>query len=89
MTWKEDHVKVLQENHNSQEHQDQGSEEERNSPEKDSGLVDIQEGTDLQKDRCQELNQDVTTTVSSRRLWKPPATRRDDFLWLDISKIKP
>jgi hypothetical protein len=25
--WKEDHVKEKQENHNSQEHQDQGSEE--------------------------------------------------------------
>jgi hypothetical protein len=60
MTWKEDHVKESQENHSSQEHQDQGAEEERNSPEKDRGLVNIQEGTDLQKDRCQELNQDVT-----------------------------
>jgi hypothetical protein len=89
MTWKGDHVKGSQENHNSQQHHDQGAEEERNSPEKDRGLVDTQEGTDLQKDRCQELIHEVTTTVLSRRLRKPPATRRDDVLWMDISKIKP
>jgi hypothetical protein len=38
MTWKEDHIKELQENHNNQE-----CEEERKSPEKDRGLVDIKE----------------------------------------------
>jgi hypothetical protein len=48
MTWKE-HVKETKESHNSQQHQKQTSEEERNSPEKDRGLVDIQKGTDLKK----------------------------------------
>jgi hypothetical protein len=41
--------------------------------------TDLQEDTDLQKDKCQGLNDDVTTTVSSKRLWKPPITRKDGF----------
>jgi hypothetical protein len=56
---------------NSQEQQDQGSEEEKYSPEKGRGLVDTQ------KDMCQELNQDAANPVLSRRLWKPPTTRKD------------
>jgi hypothetical protein len=73
ITWK-DHVKISQELHNSQEQQDQGSEEEKYSPEKGRGLVDTQKGTDLQKDRCQELNQDAANPILSRRLWKQPTT---------------
>jgi hypothetical protein len=65
----------------SQEHQDQGFEEEWDSLEKERGL---QEDTDLQIDRCQGLNDDVTSTVSSKRLWKPPVRRKDNFLWTDI-----
>jgi hypothetical protein len=41
MTWKADHVTS-----------GQGSEEETSSPEQGRRPVDIQEGTDLQKERC-------------------------------------
>jgi hypothetical protein len=48
-----------------------------------------QEDTHLQTDRCQGLNDDMITIVSSKRLWKPPITRKDDFfLWTDISRTK-
>jgi hypothetical protein len=60
MTWKEDKVKKSQEKHNNQIY-----EEERNSPESDKGRVNTQECTAFQKDRCQELKQDGTTTISS------------------------
>jgi hypothetical protein len=88
MTWNEDHAKGTLENHSSQKHQSKGFEEERNSLEKERGLIDIQEDTDLHIDRCQGLNDEVTTTVSSERLWKPPITRKDGFLWMDISRTK-
>jgi hypothetical protein len=52
MTWNEDHAKETQKNHNSQEHQGQGFEEEGNRLEKERGLIDIHEDTDLQIDRC-------------------------------------
>jgi hypothetical protein len=61
VTWKKDHVKETQEFQNSQQHQDRGPEEERNSLEHYRGPADIHEGTDIQRDRCQELNEDVTT----------------------------
>jgi hypothetical protein len=79
MTWKDDYVKGTQENLNSQEYQVRGHEEERNSPEKERGMLDSQEDTDLQAERCQDLNDDVTTTVPSKRIRKPPVTRKDDF----------
>jgi hypothetical protein len=50
MTWNEDQAKETLGNHNSQEHQDQRFEDERNSLEKERGLTDIQEDTDLQMD---------------------------------------
>jgi hypothetical protein len=84
MTWKDDYVKGTQENLNSQEYQVRGHEEERNSPEKERGMSDSQ---DLQADRRQDLNEDVTTTVPSKRIRKPPVTRKDDFLWMDISRV--
>jgi hypothetical protein len=88
MTWRDDYVKGTQENLNSQEYQVWGHEEERNSPEKERGMPDSQEDTDLQADRLQDLNDDVTTTVPSKRIRKPPVTRKDDFLWMDISRVK-
>lgn len=51
----------------------------KESLKRERGLTDIQEDTDPQLDRCQCLNDDVTTTVSSERLQKPPVTRKDDF----------
>jgi hypothetical protein len=36
-----------------------------------------------------ELNQEAVNPVLSRRLQKPPTTRKDDFLWTDIIKTKP
>jgi hypothetical protein len=81
MTWNEDYSKEILENHHSQRYQDQGYKGERNSLQKERGLMDIQEDSDLQIDRCQGLNDDVTTTVSSKKLQKPPITREDDFLW--------
>lgn len=45
MTWKENNVKKTQENHNKQRY-----EEERNDPELDKGIIDTQQGMDLQKD---------------------------------------
>jgi hypothetical protein len=36
-----------------------------------------------------ELNQDPVNPVLPRRLWKPPITRKDDFLWTDIIKTNP
>lgn len=83
MTWKEDDIKKSQKNHNTQAY-----EEERNCPGLKRGMVDTQEGNVLQRDRCQDQNQDTTTTMPSRRLRKPPSTRRDDFLWMGDSKIK-
>jgi hypothetical protein len=50
MTWNEDQAKETLENHNSQEHQDHGFEEKRNSLEKERGLINIQEDSDLQID---------------------------------------
>jgi hypothetical protein len=79
----------MQENHSSQEHQDQESEEERNSPEKEERLIVIQESTHLQEDRYQLLNKDVTITLSSERVWKPPTIGKDDFSWMDNRKMKP
>jgi hypothetical protein len=51
--------------------QGQGFEKEGNRLGKEKGLIDIQEDTDLQTDRCQGLNHDMTTTVSSKRLGEP------------------
>jgi hypothetical protein len=79
MTLNEDHAEETLENHNSLEHQDHGFEEERNSVKKERGLIDIQEDTDLQIGRCRGINDDVTNTVSSKRLQKPLITRKDDF----------
>jgi hypothetical protein len=76
MTWNEDHAKEILESHNSQEHQDLGFEKEINSLEKERRLTDIQEDIYLQTYRCQGLNDDVTTTVSSKRLQNPPIIRK-------------
>jgi hypothetical protein len=84
MTWKEDEVKKSQEKQKNHIY-----EEERTSLESNEGRVNTQECTAFQKDRCQEVKQDGTTTISSRRLRKPPTTRRDDFLWMDRRQEKP
>jgi hypothetical protein len=49
MTWN-DHVEETQDIQNSKEHKDQGSKEERNSPEQNTDFTYIQVGTGLQKD---------------------------------------
>jgi hypothetical protein len=82
MTWKEEDKKS-QENHITQAY-----EEERNCTGLKREKVDTQEGTVLQSDRCQDRNQATTTTMPSRRLRKPPSTRRDDLLWVGDGKIK-
>jgi hypothetical protein len=51
----------------------------RNLKKKEKGLIDMQEDTDLHLNRCQGLNDDVTTTLSSEIPQKPPITRKDDF----------
>lgn len=79
MTCNEDHAKETLKNYSSQERQGPGFEEERNSLEKKRGLIDIQGDSDPQIDRCQGLNDDVTATVSTEKLQKPPITRKDDF----------
>jgi hypothetical protein len=56
----------------------------KNNPGPKREMVDIKEGTVLQRDRCLNQNQDTTTTMPSRRLRKPPSTR-DDFLWMGDS----
>jgi hypothetical protein len=60
----------------------------KDSLEKERVLIDIQEDSDPQLDRCQGLNDDLTATVSTERLQKPPITRKDDFLWMDIRRTK-
>jgi hypothetical protein len=75
MTWKEDKINKLQENQNIQE-----CEEGKNSTELDREIVNNQEGTARQKDSGRDRNQDTATTISSRRLRKPPSTRREYFL---------
>jgi hypothetical protein len=50
MTWREEYVKEMQENHKS-ETQDQASEEERNSSEQNIVQSNIQEDAGLQKER--------------------------------------
>lgn len=41
-----------------------------------------------QKGKDQEPKQDVTNTVSTRRLRKPPIEKRDDFLGMDKKRRK-
>jgi hypothetical protein len=48
----------------------------------------MQEDTDLQIDICQGLNDDVATIIPSKRLQELPVTRKDEFLWIDISRRK-
>jgi hypothetical protein len=45
-------------------------------------MVDIKEGTVLQRDRCLNQNQDTTTTMPSRRLRKPLSTRMIFYGWV-------
>jgi hypothetical protein len=59
----EDHVKKILENHNIRK-QDQEYEGKINSPQQDRRLPDIEKNTDLQKEKCQGLNENVATTVS-------------------------
>jgi hypothetical protein len=51
-------------------------------------MVEIQDYAASQKGKGQELKQDVTTSISSRRLSKPATARRDDFLWMDRRQRK-
>jgi hypothetical protein len=66
--------------HYSQEHQDKGSEEARNSPENGRRLVDIQEGTDLQEDRCQGLHKYVISIVSGKKISETTCYKKGVFM---------
>ncbi|PNF23918.1 hypothetical protein B7P43_G12843 [Cryptotermes secundus] len=52
------------------------------------GKVEIQDFSMSQKGKDQEPKQDVTNTVSTRRLRKPPIEKRDDFLGMDKKRRK-